>query len=84
MAGFAQITAVDMVCRFSGSDRAIVATNAGTDNLAMINGRIGNGCPQRRCNRVTQMTFVSRVYMGSAFAAGRYTVMTTNTVIDKG
>ncbi len=48
MTGIADIRGINVRCTHTGRNHAIMATDAGADDLAMIHRGSGYGCPQCR------------------------------------
>ena len=73
------IGAVDMRTALTGCNSAIVATNTGTDDLAMIHCIGRDRYPRRWAYRVTGLAQVRTGNMGRALARGCSSIVATDT-----
>lgn len=67
----------------AASNRAIVATDTSAYYLAVVYRACGNRCPAGREFFVTGIAHSATTDMLRSLAAGEYTVMTADTVVDK-
>ena len=83
MTGITGICRVDMGGRLTDCNCIIVTTDAGTDNLRMINTGRSDRSPGRRKFFVTGIALISTGNMSNTFTTRIDAVMTGNTVADK-
>lgn len=83
VAGITGIGRVNMVSVLSAGDCSVMTTDASPQHLGMINGRWRNRNPRYREFFMAGFAGVGGIDMGWAFTTGGYTIVTTDTVINK-